>query len=299
MPYYPDVRKGQAVKHSTALENDVRRMVNSTSGFGDRSKRGLAVSPAKIKVWNASGSIITNGTAVHIKTGAQIVNNELIPVEHYSDYSKPFFVTTKAIEARGIGEAVTAGALIVYASGTPSGWVRPYRGAFLYCEESYDGEKAKVLSVHGQKSEYPVIMLNGGSAATPNAGNGESVPESVFSMRPLGLSTAGLANSVRVNSGWANVNGVFHAIQPTEVILDVLQETPQKRAYVCVHSEPRPAGGGWTTPEIVLRTDITQYEYPIGLVWWSGVQYLCDSYNTPIAIILESAECACEVASDG
>lgn len=289
MPYYPDVRRGQPVKHYVSLENDLRRMVNASNGMTGKTKRGNSIGPAKIKVWNASGNLLTAGSAVQTRAGGQLVNGDTVPVDAFRASEREFFVLKETLAVNETGEALTAGAVIVSVDGEDvTEWVRPAGGKFIFCEEDYAGAKAKVISQHGKKC---VILLNSGNPEAANQTPDAEIPIA-FSARPFALTLAGRNGSIGVNAGAVNVNGIFHSIPPKDVDISELPKSSAQQGYLCVHSEPRPAENGWTAPEIILTPDPYKYDFPIGFVWWDGA-YHCEDYFAPMAIILESAECSC------
>jgi len=264
MAFHSDVIPGESFTPSAALSNDVRHLINGLNGFRGNQLGGNGSGRVRIQVYNASGIVLPQGTAVGFDNSLPRAG-DAIPAIPVHDPSKPWGVVTQMMQPGEIGDCSISGPVNVQAYGSGD-YAAPYLPSPNMFVRGSDG--APVLHSNGIDA---VINLGAG---TPENYDG-----------PFALSYVPETKTVRVLPGYMSCNGTFIEVDGAEIA--------PADGLVCVHSE-LDGNGAWTLPEILIGIP-DKYTYPIGRCRVDGdgdaMSVTVCSFRVPVAVIIDTAVC--------
>ena len=277
MGFWPDVKRGDPVRHHMLLENDLRHMVNALSGFSDRPNGRTVGSVVRVRIWNAGENAIKGGQPVmfdHSKDAC----GDAFPAIPCTEDGKFYGVCEDYLKPGAIGECVIAGAVGVSTTGGTAG---------NYAAPSADG----TMFVRGDAG-VPILYANTALGAVICLGAAPAVSAS-SSHAPFRLSfnggTAGTA-TVDVAPGFASRNG-----EAVFVPAGTVDATAS--GYVALRA-PFSDSTGWGAFEYVVlqsgggTVTITDADYPVGWVTVSGgTVSAVESFTPPMAVFIKAGTC--------
>lgn len=175
MGYYPDVHPGDDVDNSAERENDVRHLLNKTSGFRDGVNRARLHS-VRIPVWNLTPYTINEGTLVYVVVTSDMCG-DAFPVAplNYNPYDPqflfddaPFGVLETSLKAKDTGSLVLSGTVKVsITAGTAGNFAKPVpTGGFERGREGF-----RILHLNGTGTDA-IILVGDYRMPDYQAGNG-------------------------------------------------------------------------------------------------------------------------------
>lgn len=265
MAFWPDVTRGDKVKHYVLLENNIRQMVNALDGFGGGTARSPGCGVVRIQVWNASDEALMAGCPVAFDADKGMVGGA-VPAVRVCDASKPFGVLQAALAPRAMGGCIVAGPAVVPIDGGSGEYAEPVMGGDGF---AYSGSgTARVLCANGGTA---VVLLGVGTSDTYDG--------------PFAIRYDGEAKKVRVKAGYSSLNCGWRDVAEAEL--------DPEDGYLCVHSDLGDLGE-WTEP-VVRYAEPGQYDYPIGRTTVGGSadapSVSVVQCRVPVAIIMAAAEC--------
>lgn len=162
MGYYPDVHPGDDVDNSAERENDVRHLLNKTSGFRDGVNRARLHS-VRIPVWNLTPYTINEGTLVYVVVTSDMCG-DAFPVAplNYNPYDPqflfddaPFGVLETSLKAKDTGSLVLSGTVKVsITAGTAGNFAKPVpTGGFERGREGF-----RILHLNGTGTDAIILV---------------------------------------------------------------------------------------------------------------------------------------------
>lgn len=261
MGFWPDVKRGDGVKHHMVLENNLRHIVNSLNGFGAGVSVGTHSGVVRIQIVNSSGEELAAGQPVAFDETKKMCGNAL-PVIKVEDVTKPFGVCVSKLAANSIGDCIVAGPATVSITGDAGDFAEPVANGTGF--KRADTGTARILFAAGGRG---VILLGVGTSDIYDG--------------PFAITYDAEAKQLNVAAGYINTNGTF-----AEVAAATLAPAT---GTLCVYSEIA-EDGKWSTPEIKFATP-DKYKYPIGKVKVNGESVVVSCFRVPVAIIIDAAEC--------
>lgn len=239
MGFWPDVKRGDKVRHHMVLENNVRHLINSLDGFGSGMGRGAGSGVVRIQIWNASGGALAAGQPVAFDSAKEMCG-DAVPAVKVTDKNKPYGVCVTALAAKGMGDCIIAGPAVVSLSGSSGDYAEPVVNGTGFARS--ETGTARVLFA-GSKS---IIVLGG-------AGNVDTYEG------PFAITYDAEAQKLQVAAGYATLNGEWKEVGAASL-------TPQT-GTICVCSTL--GDGEWSAPEVKFATP-SKNNYPIGTVKVEG-----------------------------
>ncbi len=255
--------KGEKYKHTAARETDISVMLNRQAGLRIPGFSALSPDVIRVACYNSTADEIPAGSAVMFSQDKTLCDEDIIPIEKYSDESKHFAVLENSLEKDQIGNAVIGGPVAIDISGTALDYVVPdvsSTGSFKYSESG----TARVLY---SDSEKAIVLLG---ATSGNIYNGSFKVE---------LEEGG---TLKVSAGYLNRNGEFSTVEAKNKI------TP-KSGVLCLYSTIK--DGKWTDPEYKI-IDPAADAYPVAEITVDEDKNVAvKQYHVSVAIILLAKVC--------
>lgn len=158
MGFHKNYHKGDIYKHTALRENDISVLLNQLPGVCLPGFSASSPGLVRVMCYNSMTEDITARSAVMFSQDNSLCDEDVIPIEKYSDDSKPFAVLEATLDKDQIGNAIVAGATTVSVSGEVLDYVVPdvsSPGSFKYSRTGI----ARVLFAD---SEQAIILLGGG-----------------------------------------------------------------------------------------------------------------------------------------
>jgi len=159
MAFWPDVKRGDTVKHHMVLENNLRHLINSLDGFGSGIARGTTGGVVRIQIWNSTGDAFAAGQPVAFDTQKEMSGHAL-PAVKVTNTKKPWGVCVNPLDPNAIGDCIIAGPAEVTLSGGSGDYAEPVVNGTRFSRSSTG--TARVL-FSGDKT---IIVLGGASSSS-------------------------------------------------------------------------------------------------------------------------------------